>query len=213
MKKIFFTFSLLLLSFWTIQAQHDGVKVRFGGMAGFNMSKWGGDFSDYYKTTFKPGFHAGGVAEIMLNKKLSVQPELLFSYEGTSADSLNNGISAMYVKLPILLYYNFQIGSGRLSPGVGCYFGGGIAGKIDGEEDTFEYLEKFDWGVEAKIAYELLGKKGNGFFFSAGVSQGFTKTHSMALLVSIGYKFPYSKWLSSTYYRNVPTEVKIYDGE
>jgi len=203
MKKIFFAFSFMLLSFlWTVQAQKE-VTVRFGGLVGFNMSQWGGDFADYYETTFRPGFHIGGLAEMMLNQQWSIQPELLFSYEGTNSDVLDKGISAMYVKLPVLVYYNFLLGSsGRLSPGAGVYCAGGLAGKIDGDQNTFDGMEKFDWGVEARLAYEVLNQKGNGIFAALGFSQGFSETHSMMLKVSVGYKFPYSKWLNTTYYKN-----------
>ena len=209
MKKIFFTLSFMLLSFiCTVQAQKE-VFVRFGGVAGFNVSKWGGDDFKDLETTFRPGFHVGGVAELMLTDNWSIQPELLFSYEGTNSDQLDKGISAMYIKFPIVVFYNFYVGSGLLSPGIGGYCAGGIAGKVDGDQNTFgdEALNRFDWGVEARLAYELQ----NGVFASLGVSQGFTQTHSMALKVSLGYKFPYSKWLRSTYYKTGAREENIYN--
>jgi len=210
MKKIFFTLSFMLLSFMlTVQAQKETF-VRFGGVVGFNMSKWGGDDYKDFETTFKPGFHVGGVAEMVLTDRWSIQPELLFSYEGTNSDLLDKGISAMYIKFPILVFYNFYVGSGILSPGVGGYCAGGIAGKVDGgDQNTFgdDALNRFDWGVEARLAYELR----NGVFASLGVSQGFTQTHSMALKVSLGYKFPYSKWLHSTYYKTGVREENIYN--
>lgn len=186
----------------TVQAQQD-VKVRFGGIVGFNMSQWGGDYADDLKTTFKPGFHIGGVAELLfISEKWSIQPELLFSYEGTNSDVLSKGISAMYIKAPILLYYNFKLGdSGRLSPGLGIYAAGGIGGKVDGEFDTFDGLEAFDWGAEARLVYEAFNKKGGGIFFGLGFAQGFSLTHSTQLKASVGYKFPYSKWLSTVYYK------------
>jgi len=139
MKKIFITFSLMLLSFaWTAQAQKD-VTVRFGGVAGFNMSQWGGDFADYFGASFKPGFHVGGVAEMIVNQKVSIQPELLFAAQGTNSDVFG-GVDAMYVKIPLVIYYNFSIakGAGRLSPGVGFYCSEGLIGKFDGN--------KYGWG-------------------------------------------------------------------
>ncbi len=211
MKKIFFTLSIMLLSFtWTMQAQQE-VKVRFGGEAGFNMSKWGGNYVDDLETTFKPGFHIGGVAEMMFNQRWSIQPEVVFFYEGTNSDILDKGISAMYIKFPLLVYYNFlNVGPGRLSPGVGPYCAAGIAGKIDGDYNTFDEIGRFDWGVSVKLAYELQHlKKGNGIFASLGFSQGFIdKTRSTELMLSVGYKFPYSKWLSSTYHKKDIQENK-----
>jgi hypothetical protein len=208
MKKIFITLSFVLLSFLTVQAQEE-VKVRFGFEAGFNATRWGGDYADEFKTTFKPGFHVGGVSEFLLSEKWSIQPELLFSYEGTNSDVLDKGISAMYIKFPVVLYYNFKVGSGRLSPGVGAYVAGGIAGKVNDDENTFGYnaLGRFNWGVQAKVAYEFRF----GLFSSLGFSQGFTRSQNMGLTLSVGYKFPYSKWLSTTYYRKNIDVSNVYN--
>lgn len=81
MKRILISI-VMLISAFNIFAEPD-VKVRMGLQAGYNMSKWNGDFSDAYGTSFKHGFHAGAVAEIQLNSKWSVQPGLMICSEGT----------------------------------------------------------------------------------------------------------------------------------
>ncbi len=213
MKKIFFAFSLMLLSFvWTAQAQQD-VTVRFGGVAGFNMSKWGGDFSDDLETTFKPGFHIGGVAEMIINRKWSIQPELLFSLQGTNSGVLDKGISAMYLKIPLVAYRNFSIakGAGRLSPGVGFYCAEGITGKFNGDTNIFDHTGRFDWGLEIKVNYEIQNGKVKGMFAGLGFSQGFCEARPMLLGLSVGYKFKASEWLSSTYYRKNNSGDKRYE--
>jgi hypothetical protein len=212
MKKIFFAFSLMLLSFvWTVQAQQD-VTVRFGGVAGFNMSKWGGDYSDDLKTTFKPGFHIGGVAEMIINPKWSIQPELLFTLQGTNSDVLDKGISAMYIKIPIVVYRSFLIakGDGRLSPGLGFYCAEGIGGKFNGDQNTFDNVARFDWGLEIKVNYEMQKGKVKGMYAGLGFSQGFGKVRPMVLGLSVGYKFKESEWLSSTYYKKNNSADKGY---
>lgn len=208
MKKILFALSLLLVtSMTTVKAQED-VKVRFGLTAGFNMTKWNGDYSSELGTSFMPGFNLGGVAEMQLFAKWSVQPELLFSYEGTNTDDFGSA-SAMYIKLPVLVYYNFlNVGPGQLSPGVGPYFAGGVGGSFDGGS-TLGYdgiAEKFDWGMQIRVAYELqtLGVTAlNGMYAYVGYEQGFTKTYNMGLKVGVGYKFQYSKWLKSAYNKGI----------
>lgn len=218
-----------------VQAQED-VKVRFGGTAAFSMTQWSG--SNYEGSSFVPGGRIGAVAELVINPKWSVQPELLFSYEGTkltgykgiAAEGQLEGIeegfndlsntnvgdiesafnsgdkltaSAMYIKLPLLVYYNFhKIGPGQLSPGVGPYFGLGIGGKCDDLNTLGQdgIADKFDWGLQLRVAYELtdLGaSRVNGLFAYLGYEQGLTKTYNMGLTVGVGYKFPYSKWLRS----------------
>ena len=53
-------------------------KVSFGAKAGLNLSTWNVD--DY---EFKPGFHAGGYANFKFNRMFAIQPEVLYSMEGT----------------------------------------------------------------------------------------------------------------------------------
>ena len=163
MKKIAFVLSMILCSFASL-AQND-VKVRFGVEAGFNMSKWDGDYKDFLGTSFKPGFNLGGLAEIQINQKWSVQPELLVSMEGTKTDggvktfcaesdnplyfSMPDEVSAIYLKVPIFVYYSFHnVGPGRLSPGLGLYLAWGIAGKTN-EIRTFSSKSFFQESYDA----------------------------------------------------------------
>lgn len=91
MKRILISI-VMLVSALNIFAEPD-VKVRMGLQAGYNMSKWNGDFNDAYGTSFKHGFHAGAVAEIQLNSKWSIQPGFMICSEGTKLKSLPFGAS------------------------------------------------------------------------------------------------------------------------
>ncbi|MBO5963247.1 MAG: outer membrane beta-barrel protein, partial [Bacteroidales bacterium] len=53
-------------------------KVNFGLKGGLNLSNWSTNDSE-----MKIGFHAGGYAQIKFNKMFAVQPEVLYSMEGT----------------------------------------------------------------------------------------------------------------------------------
>lgn len=159
MKKIGLFLSLLFFYAVTAFAQND-VKVRFGGQVGFNMSKWAGDYETLYGTSFRMGGNLGGLAEIQVNQKWSIQPELMLSMEGTKTDGgsikffekahkvdpevpvykvdLPESVSAMYIKVPIWVLYSFNVGPGRLSPGLGVYVAWAFTGKAgDGDEGTF----------------------------------------------------------------------------
>jgi hypothetical protein len=202
MKKIFIGLILSILGLNCMHAQESAL-VRFGAEAGFNMTKWGGNFNKKGNTSFSPGFHIGGVAEMMLGQKWSVQPELLFSLEGTKTE-YSDKISAMYVKVPVVVYYNFKVGSGRLSPGVGPFLSAGFSGNV-GDMNTFGtkgITSRFDWGLQVKLAYDFYYMSTNlkGLFGSLGFSQSFADTHSTGILLSVGYKFDYSKWLSRSTY-------------
>lgn len=156
MKKIGLFLSFLLCTM-AVFAQND-VKVRFGGEAGWNMSKWAGDYEDLYGTKFRMGGNAGVLAEIQVNQHWSIQPEFLVSIEGTKTKGgtinfcenavtdegpmsfvLPDNVSAWYFKVPIWVLYSFQnVGPGRLSPGVGVYCAWAFKGKVgDGDVGTF----------------------------------------------------------------------------
>lgn len=161
MRKIGLFLLLLFCSIATF-AQND-VKVRFGLQGGFNMSKWSGDYQDLYGTKFRMGGNFGGVAEIQINPLWSVQPEILLSMEGTKTSGTIIGfcqeaeferaaddkyqtedlifevpddVSAWFIKVPIYVMYNFQVGPGRLSPALGIYVAWAFTGD-SGSEGTF----------------------------------------------------------------------------
>lgn len=109
MKKLI-VLAVALLSVATMaNAQRIGVK------AGANLNKVSGQA---FKDGFDLGYHLGVFAEIDLNKKWGIQPELLFNQVNTkpssaSFDSVLNGwqnntssIKLNYLTIPILLRYN-----------------------------------------------------------------------------------------------------------
>ena len=74
-KKVLLT-AVAIFAFGFANAQ----EVKFGVKAGLNMSTVQGG---YYSGAVKPGFHIGGLAEIKLNDKFAIQPELLYSLKGS----------------------------------------------------------------------------------------------------------------------------------
>lgn len=120
MKKVcYLVLSVFILSASRIQAQsfHLGVKV------GTNLSQISGrSFDD----GFQWGFTAGGYAELNIDKKWGLQPELLFNQTRTQTSSdfytiVPNGfnstdVSLNYLSIPVLLSFrpipllSFQLG-------------------------------------------------------------------------------------------------------
>lgn len=93
-------------------------EVKFGVKAGLNVSMLnGGDLSvnQNSDTKSKVGFHIGGLAEIKLNPKFSIQPELLYSQEGGNNTYFTNfegtpynfdqDITLSKINLPIIFKY------------------------------------------------------------------------------------------------------------
>jgi hypothetical protein len=96
--------------------QGASAQFRIGAKAGSNVVKVDGVS---FKDQFRYGYHLGGFAEIVLthDKKLSLQPEVLFNQYATTLDSsyksiyqniINSSQSKVklnYLSIPILLNY------------------------------------------------------------------------------------------------------------
>ncbi len=105
MKKIIL--SALAVCVFTLSNAQDlpktinGLDVTLGAKAGLNLSTLVGDTAN---VSMKPGFHIGGMAELELTEKLSVQPELLYSLQGARFDCAgsNYNYNLSYITLPVI---------------------------------------------------------------------------------------------------------------
>lgn len=237
MKKIIIALATLLMLTSNVFAEKD-VKVRFGLEGGFNMTKWNGDLMPSYgvspemiaatanieDASIRPGFHAGALMDIIIEKHWSIQPEVLFQLEGSTVkaplivdaydeegnvigeavgDTIEEKYTAGYIRVPVVLYYNIMnVGPGQLSPGLGIFFAGGVCGKSDKtERNTFGVggiLDEFDWGPTVKVGYEFQ-EVANGLYLNLGFSQGLTTSKTTGLNLSVGYKFQYWKGIKRAY--------------
>ncbi len=104
MKKLFLFTALALLSLTISIAQ-----VNFGAKAGVNFSDITGDDVDSF--TGRTAFHVGVVAEIMISDMFSVQPELLYSAQGSDweedfeGDTFSGEGPIDYLNIPIMAKY------------------------------------------------------------------------------------------------------------
>ena len=108
--------AIMAIALLTMQAA--SAQFRIGVKGGANLVKVDGKS---FKDEFRYGYHVGGFAEIGLtqDKKLSLQPEVLFNQYSTTLDSnfksvyqnvINSDQSHVklnYLSIPILLNYKF----------------------------------------------------------------------------------------------------------
>jgi hypothetical protein len=208
MKKLLLS-ALAVCAFSFSNAQEEkstsGLDVTFGAKAGLNLSTFTGDPED---VDMKAGFHVGGMAEIALNEKFSVQPELLFSSQGTQEDvTFFNGINEQtetikynfsYINLPVMAKYYVTEGlSLEAGPQIGVLVS--AKAKADGEtEDADELLgdlSTIDFGLNFGLGYKL----DSGLNFSARYNLGLSnisdesdadfKINNSVFQFSVGYFF------------------------
>tara|TARA_R110002124_G_scaffold254044_3_gene419534 strand:- start:33337 stop:33930 length:594 start_codon:yes stop_codon:yes gene_type:complete len=197
MKKLFLFTALCL--FLTVSSFAQGV-VRFGAKAGLNIASIGGDayvtgFSGFDSRT---SFHLGGLVEIPITEKISIQPEVLYSSQGSKFNfgfGSNPDVKLDYINVPILGKYHIIEGlSGELGPVIGVLVNAKATG--DGEdEDIKEFYKSTDIGVAIGASYRLP----MGVFFSLRYNKGVTdinddpdisaKNQNNVFQVSAGYSF------------------------
>lgn len=107
----------------------------------------------------------------------------------------------LYIQIPVLAYYHFNVGTGKLFVSGGPYLGLGIFSYASEKDATGKsapfYAKEYkqmDFGVQVKAGYEL----SSGWFVSVGYDYGLSdisksvfpdhKTKNSSLLFSIGRK-------------------------
>lgn len=163
MKKIILA-AIAVMAFSFANAQ----ETRFGVKGGLNLSNWaGGDVRD---TKALVGFHVGGFAEIKIIEKLAIQPELLFSTQGTKIDGgtfLGDfDVKTNYLNIPVLAkYYIVEKFSVEAGPQLGIL----LSAKSDGE-DVKDGFKTVDFGFNLGAGYHFTENVSVNLRYTIGLS-------------------------------------------
>ncbi|MBW3519424.1 porin family protein [Flavobacterium sp. NKUCC04_CG] len=190
MKKTIFSLMAFTAFSSAIYAQTPDIKI--GAKAGVN-------FANVTDGDMKTGFHVGGLVEIFINEKFSVQPELLYSTQGAKANNKISELKLDYINVPIMAKYYVMEGlSVQAGPQVAFLMKaeseissvGGIP--VTGTFDIKDSLNTVDFGVNFGAGYELP----MGVFAEARYNLGLTKLpkeggdyKNSVIQISVGYKF------------------------
>ena len=145
MKKMFL---LVLATILSISAFTQRGNVELGIKGGINLS----DYSENVNTSgFRTGFHIGGLAHIHTNnRKLAIQPELVFSTQGAD---FNDGTQQVdYINIPFLIQY---LGRGGLRLETGPQVGALVSAKFK-ENDGDEYSIKNAFKQSDLVLFQIL---------------------------------------------------------
>lgn len=197
MKKVLLFIAVVALSYGTAHSQ----EFRLGAKLGLNVASLGGDSYGVGSLGARTSFHIGGLAEIPLMGKFALQPELLYSSEGSDFDWIysDNKIKLDYIRVPVLA--KFYIIEG-LSAEAGPVFGVLVNAKGEGEDEDGSYsvdikdeYKTFDAQFGIGASYRL----NMGVFFSLRYNIGLLdvndvdgynrKNQSNVFQVSAGYSF------------------------
>ncbi len=143
MKKVLF-FALCIVFTASLQAQ-----IRFGVKAGLNMAAVSTSETPGVSYSMKADFYAGALLAIPITEKLSLQPEALYSGQGSGikADSVNGKYNFQYINVPVLIKYKIiNILAVETGPQFGLLVG--AKAKADGgaSTDIKDQLKTSDFG-------------------------------------------------------------------
>lgn len=201
MKKIILIIAVTIVLIPTVQSQE---KIQFGVKGGVNFTNM--TSNDYlYDEKYKTGLYLGATVEIPLSKKLSIQPEIVYSSQGIKGKELVNFISIVpgtmpvvyaehkldYIKIPVLakLYlvknFSFEIG-----PSFNFLVNDQFTSDYPTQTDL---AEKFEFGGVIGLSYKVKSNfviNANYLIgFSNALKSPFENSKNYGFSVGIGYLF------------------------
>ena len=175
MKKSVLLIAIALFGFTAMSAQE---YIMFGAKGGVNFTNMTSDgFQDKDSRT---GFHLGLLAEIPVGDRFSVQPEVLYSTQGTKkatsmflGNSVTRDYQLDYIQVPVLAkIYLIEGLSVEVGPSFNFLANEEVkrtSGTTSSTTDT-DFGSSFEFGGALGASYKFRG----GIFGSARYTQGFT---------------------------------------
>ena len=186
-KLLTFTFLTLGLTSISVQAQ----TLHYGIKAGYNAAKIGGDV-EHAKTL--DAFHVGLLAEIELTDKFSIQPEVLYSAQGTKYNSSRKS-QIDYVNVPILAKY-YLIDGLSIEAGPQIGFLTKSEDKLRGTTVDYKEITKdIDFSLPVGLAYRCSINIFASVRYNFGLSNfndqsgSHYKMNHQVFQASLGYRF------------------------
>lgn len=207
MKKLLLSIITLILVVQTNAQEGD---IQFGAKAGLNFATLSGDLED---TKSRTSFHLGGMAEIPLTDKLSIQPELLFSSQGAKIDDAS--LIFNYLNIPVMAkYYVTDELSLEAGPQIGYLLSANLKSETsddngpqpntsDGRSsvkasekvDVKDDVKSIDFGLNIGLGYKMVNGLNFGARYNLGLSNannfenGSQEFRNGVFQLSIGYFF------------------------
>ena len=198
---------LLMISILSIASTFTFAQsTKIGLKTGLNLSHASTNDHDLqHDLTARPSFHFGLVADFEMSKKLSFQPQLLFSGRGANKSHGDHDDSFAFnsIEIPLNFVYKPKNEKGIFF-GAGPAIGYNINGKQEGhhngghDHDDLEFgsgvnqYKRFDLGINALLGYQVSKK----LFVSTNYNLGLTDWRNSnptwrnnIAAVSIGYFF------------------------
>ncbi|MDC8004388.1 porin family protein [Aureisphaera galaxeae] len=162
MKKLF---TMLVVAVFAFTINASAQEISFGAKAGLNLASINGDDADDANFDGRTSFHVGAVVNIGIGEFFAVQPEVVYSAQGFTAEEEGVDVTGKldYLNIPVLA--DFTIAEGLSLQG-GPQFGFNITSEAeaDGETEDIDDVESVDVAAGIGAQYKLPAL---GLFFQA----------------------------------------------
>jgi opacity protein-like surface antigen len=207
MKKIILS-AIAVMTFAFVNAQD----VKYGVKGGVNISNFSGD-TDGTDLKSRVGFNIGGFVEIKFSEKFALQPEILYSTQGTKFKNVGAEVGGSfytgdinfnlaYINIPVMFkYYGTKKFSIEAGPQIGFLTSAKSKTKLDGfnrtnQIDVKDIFESIDFGLNLGAGYDFTENISVGARYNFGLANiakteagDNTKLHNSVFSFSVGYKF------------------------
>ncbi len=185
-------------------------EAKFGIKAGLNLSNWAGD-TDGLDIQSKAGLNIGGFVAIKLSDKITLQPELLYSMEGTKVNNfqfdyqgsiyyVDASFNLSYINVPLMMkFYPTEKFNLEAGPQVGFLVSAKTVAKVNGnkgDDNVKDSFESVNFGLNFGAAYDFTKNISAGVRYNFGLSNlaktvagDNTKIHGNVVSLSVGYSF------------------------
>lgn len=196
MKKIILTVVMVFtLGFVNAQEKAD---MAFGVKGGLNISTITNADVDGVNSKSLVGFHVGFFGEFMVSNKFAIQPEVLYSAQGTELEfeGISGDLKLDYITIPVMAkYYVADAFSLELGPQIGFLVS--AKAKSGGEsEDVKDELKSTDVSLNFGLGYDITQNFMIGARYSLGLTRlqdelipGEDESKNSVFQISVGYKF------------------------
>lgn len=204
MKKIILT-AVAVFAFGFANAQ----KAQFGIKGGLNIANQNFSGEEAPSPSSLIEINVGGFVEIKISEKFAIQPELLYSTQGSSFDldleldegffETSNKFKLSYINIPVMFkYYADKKLSLEAGPQIGFLTSSNLVVKTLGQtltQDSKALFKSIDFGLNIGAGYDLTKKLSASLRYNFGLANiaetengDNTKIINSVFSISLGYK-------------------------
>ena len=206
---VFAALAVLVFGFTNAQDEVKATsEVKFGAKGGINLANIVGD--DAGDANMFIGFNAGFFVEIPVTDKLTIQPEILYSAQGSKSEGPLNiegdiydvkaTLKMNYINVPVM--FKYQVAD-KFSLEAGPYVGFLVSAKVKAEvsgfgsatEDAKDLFKSTDFGLGLGMNYEFSDVIFANARYQAGLTEigdseaGGNSVKNSVFQIGLGFRF------------------------